>query len=68
MLLDKAHQPQAPTQAQRLACRGARRARRWRTPVARSRRAQTHVAQRDVRCCVDGARGPRARARRLPHT
>ena len=35
---------------QRLACRGARRARRRRTPVARTRRAQTHVAQRDVPC------------------
>ena len=36
-------------------CRGARRARRRRTPVAQTRRTQTHVAQRDVRCCVDGA-------------
>ena len=43
------------------------RPRRRRTPVARTRRSQTHVAQKDVRC-VDGARGPRARARRLPHT
>ena len=58
----------AAASGQRFACRGARRARRRRTSIARTRRAQTHVAQRDVRCCVDGVRGPRARARRLPDT
>ena len=58
----------AADRLRRSVCRGARRARCRRTPVAQTRRTQTHVAQRDVRCCVDGACASRSSSSTSSHS